>query len=249
MKRLSFILSMLLLAFAANAQTYNAHMKNGEVLQLNSSDVEYIDFSASGVAVEAVDLGLPSGLKWANMNVGATRPEEYGDYFAWGETAPQSEKRYSWASYKWCKDGNYMKLTKYCSNSSYGNNGYSDTKTVLIAEDDAATVNWGGDWRMPTEAEFNELLENTTSVWTTVNDVGGYMFTSKTNENSIFLPAAGFYCDSEYKGAGSYIFYWSSSLFASFSFYASMLYFKTGNVYTTIFSRNYGQSIRPVRSK
>ena len=100
--------------------------------------------------VQAVDLGLPSGLKWASCNVGATTPEGYGDYFAWGETA--TKKDYSWATYKHA-NGDKNKLTKYCTDASYGNDGFTDDKTTLDPEDDAATANWGKEWRMPTDAE------------------------------------------------------------------------------------------------
>lgn len=94
---------------------------------------------------EYIDLGLPSGTLWATMNIGASSPEDYGDYFAWGETAPKDV--YDWSTYKWC-NGSSNTLTKYCFNSSYGNNGFVDNLTELDPEDDAATVNWGQDWRM-----------------------------------------------------------------------------------------------------
>ena len=100
---------------------------------------------------EYVDLGLPSRIKWATCNVGATTPEEYGDYFAWGETEPKDN--YDWSTYKWCNESNAT-MTKYCTDSSYGT---VDNKTVLELEDDAAYVNWGGNWRMPTKAELDEL--------------------------------------------------------------------------------------------
>ena len=97
-----------------------------------------------------VDLGLPSGLLWATCNVGANNPQDYGDYFAWGETTPKDF--YSWSNYKYCRG--YEQLTKYCTMSDYGYNGYTDNLTTLLPEDDAATVNWGDGWRMPTKEEF-----------------------------------------------------------------------------------------------
>ena len=103
-----------------------------------------------------VDLGLPSGLKWAVCNVGADSPEGYGFYFAWGET--ETKSRYSWNTYKWC-NGSYYTQTKYCTNSSYGT---VDNKTTLDLSDDAARANWGGSWRMPTKAEQDELRNNCT---------------------------------------------------------------------------------------
>ena len=141
---------------------------------------------------EYVDLGLPSGLKWATMNVGATAPEEFGNYYAWGETtAPKDD--YYWDTYKWCA-GSQTTLTKYCNDANYGNNGFTDGKNTLDPEDDAAAVNWGGKWRMPTHDDWVELRDNCT--WTLVKgyngtDKNGYEVKSKTNGNSIFLPATG----------------------------------------------------------
>lgn len=163
-------------------------------------DVENPDIPQTGNH-EYVDLGL--SVKWATCNVGATKPEEYGDYFAWGETQPKDYN--DWSTYKWCI-GSYNTLTKYNTSSSYGT---VDNKTVLAKTDDAATVNWGGSWRMPTDTEWTELRENCTWTWTTY----GYRVTSKKNGNSIFLPAKLSY-DSK---VGVYYlrdYYWSSSLIA-----------------------------------
>ncbi len=182
------------------------------------------------------------------MNVGASKPEDYGYYFAWGETTPQSSNTYDWSSYKWC-NGSYTTITKYCNNSEYGYNGFTDSMTILDLEDDAAHANWGGDWRMPTYAEFDELLNNTTGLWTTQNGVNGYKFTSKTNGNSIFLPAAGSrsYGDLDNVGSGGH--YWSSSLEESEPNSAMGLILGSGYVGSHTYSafRNYGMSVRPVR--
>ena len=153
-----------------------------------------------------VDLGL--SVKWATCNVGATTPEEYGDYFAWGET--EAKDYYYWNSYKWC-NGTEDSMTKYCTSS---NSGTVDNKTVLELSDDAARVNWGGSWRMPTKAEQDELINrnNCTWTWTTQNGVNGYKVTSKKNGNSIFLPAAGFRINSDLYAVSSLCFYWLSSL-------------------------------------
>ena len=131
--------------------------------------------------VEVVDLGL--SVMWATCNVGAESPEDYGDYFEWGEVEPKIT--YSWDTYKYCKEGEKKKLIKYCSKSSYGNNGFTDTKTILDVEDDAATVNWGNSWRMPTDDEFTELREKCTWLWATLNGVNGYRVVGP-NGNSIF---------------------------------------------------------------
>ena len=186
-----------------------------------------------------VDLGL--SVKWATCNVGANKPEDYGDYFAWGETTTNST--YNWSTYKYC-NGSSSTLTKYNNNSRYGT---VDNKTVLDAEDDAAAVNWGGAWRMPTDAEMTELRGQCTWTWTTQNGVKGYRVTSNKNGNSIFLPAAGYRFDSSLGGAGSLCYYWSSSLYAYDTSYACCLYFTSSDVaWSSSLRRCYGLSVRPV---
>ena len=185
-----------------------------------------------------VDLGL--SVKWATCNVGANSLEDYGDYFAWGETSTKST--YNWSTYKYC-NGSYNTLTKYNNSSSYGT---VDNKTQLDLSDDAARVNWGGSWRMPTDAEWTELREQCTWTWTTQNGVYGRKVTSKTNGNSIFLPAAGSREDSSLYNAGSYGNFWSSSLYTDDPYYAWRVYFSSSNVDRDIGSRYYGQSVRPV---
>ncbi|MCQ2324043.1 MAG: hypothetical protein MJZ53_04235 [Paludibacteraceae bacterium] len=189
--------------------------------------------------VEAIDLGLPSGIKWANINVGATKPEEYGAYFAWGET--KQKTTYNWSTYFDTKDGGST-FTK------YNNNGGN---TTLDLEDDAAHVNWGGSWRMPTTAEQDELQNKDNCTWewkTNYNgtDVNGYLVTSKKNHNSIFLPASGYREDSSLRYVGSFGYYWSSSLHMGFSDCAGYLYIRTDDVAWRSSLRNYGHSVRPV---
>jgi hypothetical protein len=157
---------------------------------------------------ECVDLGLPSGLLWATYNVGATKPEEYGSYYAWGET--EEKENYNWSTYKWC-NGNSKTLTKYCINSNYGT---VDNKTVLDLEDDVAHVKWGSDWRMPTREEYKELCNNCTWTWTTLNGVNGYRVTG-SNGNSLFLPAVGGNYGTEVEYSGLFGCYWSSSSYAN----------------------------------
>ena len=193
--------------------------------------------------VQAVDLGLPSGLKWASCNIGATAPEDYGDYYAWGETAPKTD--YSWATYKHA-NGAEDKLTKYCTNATYGNDGFTDNKTTLDPEDDAAHVNWGEDWRMPTDAEWWELRAQCTWTWTTQNGVNGYQVSSKTNSNSIFLPAAGYRTVTELNYAGSYDDYWSSSLNTGSPYNVWGNGFKSDLVSKNFSRRSNGFSVRPI---
>ena len=200
--------------------------------------------------VQAVDLGLPSGIRWASCNVGATTPEGYGYYFAWGET--DSKKDYSWATYKYANVGEFYhhKFTKYCTDASSGDNGFIDNKTVLEPEDDAATANWGDVWRMPTDAEWTELREQCTWTYTTLNGVYGYQVASKTNGNSIFLPAAGF----RDGNAAPYVagrrgYYWSSSLLENSSDDVWIVTFNHEKVERDNDKRNKGLSVRPVQDK
>jgi surface protein len=160
-----------------------------------------------------VDLGLPSGTLWATCNVGANSPEEFGHHFAWGETEPKDV--YDWSTYKWC-NGSYTTITKYCTNSEYGYNGFVDNKTELDLEDDAAYVNWGPSWCMPTVEQQQELYQNCSSVWTTKNGVNGRLFTGP-NGNTLFLPAAGGRWDGSLYYVGSYGCYWSRTLYTCFS--------------------------------
>lgn len=171
-----------------------------------------------------VDLDLPSGLLWAIRNVGATSPEEYGDYFAWGETQTK-EVFYNWSTYRY-SNGDYDQLTKYCNNSAYGYNGFTDGLTTLQPGDDAATANYGG--RTPTQAEWQELIDNTTSQWTTINGVNGRCFTG-TNGNSLFLPVAGYRWGSSLINAGSHGNYWSSSLYTDYPGDAWFFFFDSGS--------------------
>ena len=187
---------------------------------------------------EYVDLGL--SVKWATCNVGANAPEEYGDYFAWGETTTKSA--YDWSTYKWC-NGSENTMTKYCTNSIYG---IVDNKTTLELSDDAARANWGGSWRMPTDAEITELREQCTWTWTSQNGVNGYEVTSKKNGKSIFLPAAGFLYETSLDYVGNTGCYWSCLLYSDEPFGAYYL-----GIASTITSgdysyRCYGFSVRPV---
>jgi hypothetical protein len=199
---------------------------------------------------EYVDLGLPSGTLWATCNIGANSPEEYGDYFAWGETEGYNDGKtyFDWSTYKWC-NGSYDSLTKYNTSSSYGT---VDNKTELDLEDDAAYVNnWGPEWRIPSLEQFEELINSryTTTTWTTQNGVYGRKITSKKNGNSVFLPAAGFRDSSGLSGDGSYGYYWSRTRhgypYYAWTLYFHLSYFSTGYDYST---RVDGLSVRPVCS-
>ena len=205
---------------------------------------------------EAVDLGL--SVKWASFNLGASKPEEYGDYYAWGviETYYSNlgpltwkqgfDKGYSWSDYKWCKES-YISLTKYCTDDYFGYSHFTDGRTVLEPEDDAAQVVLGDGWRMPTLAEFSELYHQCSREWISVNGVEGYSFTGP-NGSSIFLPAAGcisgkIYYDSYGEGD-----YWTSSLKEDHPCDAYDFYFYVDEIkWDCSDYRNDGRSIRPVK--
>ena len=192
-------------------------------------------------AVEWVDLGLPSGLLWAKCNLGATTPEGHGDYYAWGETA--TKEVYNWSTYKYCTvdaEGSLQTLTKYNTSTTYGT---PDNLTTLQAIDDVAAQKLGDGARMPTEADWEELLDNTTAEWTTLNGVAGRKFTA-SNGNSLFLPAAG----NHYGSEGEFGYSWSSSLDESDPDLAWGFYFVEGYQSMNGGSRDYGFTVRAVRS-
>ncbi len=202
-----------------------------------------IEVNVSTLAHDYVDLGLPSGLLWATCNIGADAPEEYGDHFAWGETEPKDI--YNWNTYQFC-NGSGSTFTKYCNNSNYGYNGFTDNLTTLQSEDDVATVSWGRVWRIPSKEEFEELLNNTSRTVATQNGVKGLLFTA-SNGNSLFFPATGFRMDSNLTGVGSYVGCWSSSLNIDINSRAWCCDFA---IFKTIedSGRSVGLSVRAVRS-
>ena len=170
-----------------------------------------------------VDLGLPSGLKWATCNVGASSPEDYGDYYAWGELSTKDEYT----------ESNCSTYKEHIGNIS-GNPQY-----------DVARKKWGGSWRMPTRAEFKELIDNCTWEWTTKGGHNGYKVTGP-NGNSIFLPAADYRYGAYTYGAESDGYYWSATPDESDTQFAYLLYFYSGSRYTGWYGRFIGRSVRPV---
>ena len=231
---------------ASDGSVCTKHSKANVAIYITRSQYTTINLGENDLVFvnseDWVDLGLPSGLLWATRNVGATSPEDYGDYFAWGETQPKEV--YDWSTYIY-SNGADDQLTKYCSNSDYGYNGFTDNLTILQPGDDAATANYGG--RTPTKVEWQELLDNTTATWTTQNGVNGRLFTG-TNGNSLFLPAAGCRWDSNIHGGGYYGYYWSSSLYPGLPFYAWEIGFGSGSLYLDAINRMCGQPVRAVRS-
>lgn len=235
MKKIKYlaIAAMCALSLSANA----VYGTDGSKTKYQAKNVEKIEFleeekSDDHNGHEYVDLGL--SVKWATMNIGASKPEDCGYYFAWGETTTKTT--YNWSTYKWC-NGSESTMTKYCP---------VDNKTTLELTDDAAHVNWGGSWRMPTKAEQDELRTKCTWTWTTQGGMSGYKVTSKTNGNSIFLTAAGHRYGSYLDFAGLISRYWSSSLITIYPYRASYLSFDSGNVGWYYGNRSSGQSVRAV---
>ena len=227
-------------AEAAMAQSLVVSMKGNRTKVYSLLEVDNICFSDSNIAGghEWVDLDLPSGTLWASCNVGANSPEEFGNYFAWGETEPK--ENYCWETYKYCK-GSSSTLTRYCNQSQYGYNGFTDNLTELLPEDDAATANWGNEWMTPSKAQYEELFNDGYTVveQATENDVKGKKITSKRNGNSIFIPNAGYGYNTDIYPSGSTHFWMSS--------------FSDRNPYSAYYSgentsfRCNGLTVRPVR--
>ncbi len=196
---------------------------------------------------EYVDLDLPSGTLWATCNIGAHNPWDFGEYFAWGETTPKT--RYSWNNYKYAANGDVQQLTKYCTFSEYGFNGFVDNITVLQPSDDAATVNWGSEWRMPTREEWDELEKQCEWIWTENYQFKGKKgYLVRSNGKQIFLPAAGsrgYSFDSANTGGD----YWSVNSFYYYSYRAIGLRFYSGSILFESYYRSAGLSVRAVRNK
>ncbi len=195
---------------------------------------------------EYVDLGLPSGTLWATCNVGASKPTEYGDLFAWGETS--TKKTFPFENYKFykIKDDEVEEITKYNTESEYGT---VDNKTVLDFQDDAATVHWGGSWRMPTVEEMEELVDGCDWTWTDNykgSGVAGRVGKSMRNGNTIFLPAAGRGDNSAHVNEGGYGNYWSSSHGSAHPARVYGLGFGSGYIRVGNASRHNGYSVRAV---
>ena len=231
-KKILFLMALLTVSLLALAEmTVYVYKKDGTTVQYLASTIDSIGFvDVFNNGHEYVDLGLPSGTLWATMNVGADSPEDYGDYFAWGEITPKSS----------------------FSSSNYT---YSKNSIVLSLSDDAANANWGGAWRMPTKAEIDELCNTSYTTWTItyLNGVEGRKITSKLNGNSIFLPAAdekrsnGLFLE----GSGSY---WSNTAYSISSRCSYSMDFNrngaTGYVsYLGTDSATSGRTVRPVLKK
>ena len=215
--------------------------------EAEKGDVPISIFAGSASGHDYVDLDLPSGTLWATCNIGASNPEDFGDYYAWGET--QTKSVYNWESYRYAQGTSKHdpRLTKYCGSSDMGNNGFTDNLTTLQGSDDPATANWGNGWHTPSDRQWNELMINTTCQWTTRNGVKGLLCTSKKNGESVFLPAAGYRWDSSSKDDNVYGYYNSSDLV--YSYPINLMVFMFDELDTAGGWRPCGRSVRPVREK
>lgn len=231
MKKFILSISFLAMQIAATAQTVNIHFKNGQTIEYPASNVDYVDFSAKPsdptvTAGQVVDLGL--SVYWASCNLGAESPEEYGDYYAWGETKPKSS--YTENNYAYYDDNlkQYTDIGVNISGTQY----------------DAATVNLGGDWRMPTKDEMKELIDNCTWEWKQINGVNGYVVKG-TSGNSIFLPAGGWGGGNSQGDLCNYNTSTSSSTNMGFAYL-----FMAKSTFKSLSSSNkyFGCNIRPVTS-
>ena len=192
-----------------------------------------------------VDLGLPSGTLWAFTNMGAALPEDFGDYYAWGEVDYKSN--YGWGTYKYVKGGDPTKFIKYCAQANIGNGKYTDTLAVLEAADDVATQKWGSDWCMPTQEQFEELKRECTWKWTVRNGKNIIEISGK-NGNKLYMPAAGCFYNKSKSLVGTNGYYWSRTLSDKGSSKGTCFTFSQSDTDVAVRTRNLGLSVRPVRS-
>ena len=229
-------------SFEVSLRALNYNTSYCFVACVKLGDVEYYgevkSFRTADLPSDAIDMGL--SVKWAAANFGAVNPEDYGYYYAWGETETKDD--YRQRTYKWY-DGTLTAYSKYNTDPDYGP---ADNKTELDFSDDVVNLILGGKWRMPCDSEWKELLDNCTWTWTQSNGVNGYLVTSKKNDASIFLPAAGYREKDEWKDVASYGCYWSSSLFKDFSDYAWDMSFNADDAFMNHHNRFLGYTIRPV---
>ena len=237
MKKQIFLATVLAFGvfFTTEAQEYlSIEMNDNTVHEFRVTDIKEVKIRVSEEdpncpIAEAIDLGLPSGTKWASWNVGATNPEEYGGFFAWGETEEKSY--YDWSTYSH-SDG---------SNETCNHIGDDIAGTSY----DVAHVKWGGNWTMPTRDQIEELINNCTHTWTTRNRVKGILITGP-NGASIFLPAAGRFWEDQHIYNGREGSYWSSSLHPKWETYASTFDFRSDGWLLNGYVRDEGHSVRPV---
>lgn len=244
MKRIIVLSVVLLMAtWTVQAQVWKIVRTDGRVEKIPASKVELVTVEEV-TEHEYVDLGLPSGTLWATTNVGAENPEDFGNFFAWGEVTGVDEGKtnYTWKTYKWC-NGSFNQLTKYCVQDSLG---AVDNRYSLLSEDDAAYVCWGPQWRIPNYHELMELTTECTWEQAEMNGVPGCEVTGP-NGNTLFLPAGGWYEQKSHNGVDVGGDYWGRSLRGTTNERAwGMWFFNDRHGYAITFPRYFGRMIRPV---
>ena len=226
-----------------NARTIAENIQIKQILDAKTEEAFwYTILDSYYMGHEYIELGL--SVKWATCNIGSDgKPENYGNYYAWGETHTKSN--YDWSTYKWC-NGRYTSLTKYNFDISCG---IIDNKRILDLNDDIANIHWGGEWRMPTNEEVEELMNNSKCEITKINGVRGVKFISIINGNSIFLPFAGGYDGVNPDEVGSMGYYWSSSMLSDSPHTAILLHLDSNSIETATAVRYFGLPVRPVMGK
>lgn len=232
MKKYIYSIILVSTQLSVSAQTVNVHFKNGQQIQYNADNVDYVDFSEKAETPtlsggEVVDLGL--SVYWSSCNLGTEKPEEYGDYYAWGETKPKNKYTKDNYSYYNANTAEYSDIGENISNTSY----------------DAATVNLGNDWRIPTKDEMDELKNKCKWEWKQISGINGYRITGP-NGNSIFLPATGSYYSSV-KSLNEDMNYWTATSASKTTAYALQGHSSFYDVFSALY-RHVGYSIRPVTS-
>lgn len=230
----------MLMTFLICSCSYKA-IENAKVGEVDTNEANQTQVENLPSGPEAIDLGLPSGTKWANMNVGATKPEDYGGYYAWGET--EEKTIYNHVHYMYCTGKDIDDDGEYDEDEKYQDLGADISGT----EYDVAHVKWGGDWRMPTINQIEELIQHCSITWTDLNGVKGLRLTSKINGNSIFLPATGFCWGNRPYQVDCEGSYWSSTQDPSYMFNAHHLFFFNTKAQSRRSIRPSGLSVRPVK--
>ena len=270
MKKTFVFIAIALFSMGIQAQVINIHKADGTVVYYPANEVTFINFTEQATpdmpgtppeGVEAVDLELPSGTLWANMNIGATEVMDFGYYFAWGDITGYGGSIsdghcFDWANYRFVRTGEDSEndINKYQVDDNHYNGCWYNNKqkfigdgdTELDAEDDAATACWGSDWRMPTQEDMVELIENTNSYFTKNNGVGYRVFVSKKNGKSITLPACGFRYGNNIREMHELGDYWTSTLVPNNTIDAYRLNFTTSRLTVNFNSRCMGFSVRAV---
>ena len=202
-----------------------------------------MDKKTNNNGYDYVDLDLPSGTKWATCNVGASKASDAGLYFQWGDTKGYTKEQIGngEGQKKFASDESDYKFGVYPNYTKYTTPG-----ATLELEDDATHANMGSEWHIPTPDQIKELTANTTSTWKTQDGVNGRLFTSKNNDKSIFIPAAGIALDGLVGLRGSFGYVWSSMLSSSNVTYGQSLFFSLDNAYLYSDHRSYGFSVRGV---